>query len=488
MKLTSIFSRLLLITIVISLFPSCAVNPVTGKKQLMLMSEAQEVALGAQYDPSVVGTFGVYQNENLLAFVQEKGVEMGKLSHRPNLEYHFKILDSPVINAFAVPGGYIYLTRGILAQFNNEAELIGVLAHEMGHITARHTASQQSKQQLGQLLLIGGMIASEEFRQFADYAMQGMQLLFLKFSRDNEREADRLGVEYSSKIRYDAHKMADFFNVLKKMQLASDHGGVPTFMSTHPDPGDRYNSVNQKADEWQDSLNYASWTVNSDNYLRMIDGLVYGEDPRQGYVESNIFYHPEMKFKYPIPPGWKLQNSPIQVQMAPEDGKAMMIFTLAQQKTLEEASQQTLKDLQLTVLDTKKSSVNGLPAIGTVSQQVSQDQQTGQEQIIKVMSYFIEYNSTIYVFHGVASDVDFNSYYRVFESTMVNFNHLTEPSKINVRPKRIKVQSVQRSGTLADAFRYFRVPQDQFNELAFLNNLELSDQVTSGKLIKIIGD
>jgi len=477
-----------LIFALLFLIPSCAINPVTGKKQFMLMSEAQEVALGAQYDPSVVSTFGVYDNQELLNFVTEKGTEMGKISHRPNLEFHFKILDSPVINAFAVPGGYIYLTRGILAQFNNEAELIGVLGHEMGHVTARHSASQQSKQQLGQLLLVGGMIASEKFREFGEYASQGMQLLFLKFSRDNEREADRLGVEYSSKIQYDAHKMADFFDVLNKMQMASDHAGVPTFMSTHPDPGDRYNAVHQKSKEWQDSLQYLSWTVNADNYLRMIDGLVYGEDPRQGFMEANIFYHPEMKFKYPIPPGWKLINSPMQVQMAPEDGKAMMIFSLTQQQTLNEASMQTLKDLKLAVLSTKNASVNGFPAIATVSQQVSQDQQTGQEQIIKVMSYFIEYNSAIYVFHGVTSDADFNSYFRTFESTMVNFDRLTAASKINVRPKRIKIQSVRRSGTLESAFKNFGVPQTMMNELALLNNLELSDNVTQGKLIKILGD
>ena len=488
MKSITTVSKLLLLLAAILLIPSCAVNPVTGKKQLMLMSEAQEVALGAQYDPSVVSTFGVYNNQELLDFVTLKGTEMGRISHRPNLEFHFKILDSPVINAFAVPGGYIYLTRGILAQFNNEAELIGVLGHEMGHVTARHSASQQSKQQLGQLLLVGGMIASEKFREFGQYASQGMQLLFLKFSRDNEREADRLGVEYSSKIKYDSHKMADFFDVLNKMQMGSDHAGVPTFMSTHPDPGDRYNSVHQKSKEWQDSLQYSNWTVNADNYLRMIDGLVYGDDPRQGFVEANIFYHPEMKFKYPIPPGWNLVNSPMQVQMAPENGKAMLIFSLTQQKTLEEASQQTLKDLNLTVLSTKSAIVNKLPAIATVSQQVSQDQQTGQEQVIKVMSYFIQYNNAIYVFHGVASDVDFNSYFRIFESTMVNFDRLTENSKLNVKPKRIKVQTVQRSGTLSDAFKYFGVPQNQTNELALLNNLELSDQVQKGKLIKIIGD
>ncbi len=477
-----------LIFALLFLIPSCAINPVTGKKQFMLMSEAQEVALGAQYDPSVISTFGIYENAQLLEFITTKGTEMGKISHRPNLEYKFKILDSPVINAFAVPGGYIYLTRGILAQFNNEAELIGVLGHEMGHISARHSASQQSKQQLGQLLLVGGMIASEEFRQFGDYAMQGMQLLFLKFSRDNEREADRLGVEYSSKIRYDAHKMADFFNVLNKMQLASSHAGVPTFMSTHPDPGDRFNAVNSKTKEWQDSLSYTNWTVNQDNYLKMIDGIVYGEDPRQGFVEGNMFYHPELKFKYPIPPSWQLINSPMQVQMVPADEKAMMVFFMAQQNTLEEAGQEALNSLKLDVLDSKRVTINGSPAIIAISQQITQDEQTGQQQAIKVLSYIIQKNQNIYVFHGVAADADFNSYFRIFESTMSNFTNLTEPSKLNVRPQRIKIKSVQRSGSLADAFNSFRVPQSKVNELALLNNMELSDRVQKGKLIKIIGD
>lgn len=488
MKRVQILSKLALILSAILFVPSCAVNPVTGKKQLMLMSEAQEISLGAQYDPTVVSTFGVYQDDDLLSFIKTRGNELGKISHRPNLEYHFKILDSPVVNAFAVPGGYIYLTRGILAQFNNEAELIGVLGHEMGHVTARHTASQQSKQQLGQLLLVGGMIASEDFRQFANYAMQGMELLFLKFSRDNEREADRLGVEYASKIRYDANKMADFFQVLNKMSMGSDHGGIPTFMSTHPDPGDRYNAVKKQTREWQDSLKYNNWAVNGESYLRMIDGLVYGEDPRQGYVEANMFYHPEMKFKYPVPSGWQLQNSPIQVQMAPADGKAVIIFTLTQQKTLEEAAQQTLAGLNLTVLDSKKATVNGFPAIGTVSQQVSQDSQTGTQQTLKVMSYFIQYNGAIYVFHGVAADADFNSYYRIFESTMVNFNRLTETSKLNVKPKRIKVVQVPATGTLSQAFKSLKVPDSQMKELALLNNLELTDQVAKGKLIKIIGN
>jgi predicted Zn-dependent protease len=398
------------------------------------------------------------------------------------------VLDSPVVNAFAVPGGYIYLTRGILAQLNNEAELVGVIGHEMGHITARHSVSQQSKQQLGQLLLIGGMIASEKFAQYAEYALQGMQLLFLKFSRDDEREADRLGVQYSSLISYDAHKMADFFQVLNKMNMASSEGGVPTFLSTHPDPGDRYNTVHQLATRWQDSLKLASWKVNANSYLQLVNGIVYGEDPRQGYVEGNIFYHPELKFRFTFPAGWKLENLPTQVNVAPQDGKALMIFTLSGQKSLQEAAQATVKELNLTLVESRNTTVNGMPGIATVSKQVSQDQTTGQQQTLMVLSYFIDYNSTFYVFHGVSSEADFNSYLKLFESNMMSFSKLTDASKINIKPKRILVKTVQRAGTLGDAFNYYQVPENMRAELALLNNMELTDKVTTGKLIKIVGE
>jgi len=488
MKNLKISLNTLLVFALILLIDSCAVNPVTGKKQIMLMSEAQEIQLGAQYDPQVIATFGEYKNENLRNFLQQKGTEMGVISHRPKLEYHVKILDSPVVNAFAVPGGYIYFTRGILALLNNEAELIGILGHEMGHITARHSASQQSKQQLGQLLLIGGMIASEKFASYAEYAMQGMQLLFLKFSRDNEREADQLGVEYSSKVGYDAHKMADFFEVLNKMNMAESQGGVPTFLSTHPDPGDRYNSVHRQAKAWQDTLKLASYKVNGDSYLRMIDGIVYGEDPRQGYVEGNVFYHPDLRFRFTFPAGWQLENLPTQVNMGPKDGKALMIFTFAQGSTPEEAATNTIKQLGLDLQQSKQATVNGMPALATICRQVQQDQTTGQQQAIGVLSYYISYSGQVYVFHGVSAEADFAGYLNTFESAMNTFATLTDPAKLNIKPKRIQVRRAPRAGTLASAFSSYGVPQSQMTELAFLNNMELTDQLPAGKLIKIIGE
>ena len=488
MKKLNIPVLMLIFLATVLLVISCAINPVTGKRQLMLMSEEQEIALGLSYDPQVMATFGAYPDQNLQNFVQLRGVEIGKISHRPNLEYHVRVVDSPVVNAFAVAGGYIYLTRGILAQLNNEAELEGVMAHELGHIAARHTVSQQSKQQIGQLLLIGGMIASEKFAQYAQYALQGMQLLFLKFSRDDERQADALGVEYSSKLGYDAHKMADFFKVLQKMSLSESQGGIPTFLSTHPDPGDRYNDVNKSATEWQTQLNLGTYKVNQDSYLQMINGLIYGEDPKQGYVEGNTFYHPELKFKFSFPDGWKLENSPMQVSITPPDQKALMLFTMSSQKTLESAVDTTIAQYKLTLQDSKKTTVNGLQAIVIQCKQVSQDQSTGATQTNIVRSYFISHGGLIYVFHGVSAETDFVTYGSIMNSSMTTFSDLTDASKINVKPKKVEIVKVQRAGTLSDAFAYYRVPQKQYNELALLNDVELTDQVQVGKLIKIIGE
>ena len=260
----------------------------------MLMTESQEIAMGADYDPKLVASFGLYEDPKILGFIEKKGTEMGKIGHRPNLTYHFRILDSPVVNAFAVPGGYIYLTRGILAQLNNEAELMAVIGHEMGHINARHSASQQSKSMLGQILLLGGSAVSEKFAQYANYASTGLELVFLSFSRENEREADELGVEYTTKIGYDANKMADFFDVLNKM----DHGGssIPTFLSTHPSPTDRNALVKASAIKWQTTVGNQSWLVNSDEYLQLIDVLVYGKIPEGVMLKGLLSIIPNLNF------------------------------------------------------------------------------------------------------------------------------------------------------------------------------------------------
>lgn len=479
--LKSITTRVLITLGLLTVGLSCAVNPVTGKKELMLMSEQQEIALGIQSDPEVVASFGLYESPAIQAFISEKGTKMAAVSHRSNLEYHFKVLDSPVVNAFALPGGFVYFTRGIMAHFNNEAEFAGVLGHEIGHVTARHGARQQTTQILGQAGLIFGLIISKDFAQFADVASQALGLLFLKFSREHETESDRLGVEYSTKIGYDAREMAGFFQTIKR--LSGDQGGIPTFMSTHPDPLDRYNTVGKLAVEWQQKAGGTTYNVNRDAYLRMIDGIVYGEDPRQGYVENNVFYHPELKFQFPVPAAWKVQNMPTQVQIAPSDGKALLLFNLAQEKDLRSAADATVtKDSLRQVEPAQMVTVNGLSGVSILADQVNPQNNT----TIRLQIYLIQYNNIIYRFYGMSYLADFTTYRPAFLQTMQNFKTLTDQSKINVTPEKIKVRQVTADATLAAALRSFNMPENRLAELAIVNGMELTTPVTKGMLIKTV--
>ena len=329
---------------------SCALNPVTGKRELMLMSSADELAMGQQTNPQILQTYGKYEDADLARYVSALGKRLGALSHQPNLAYNIQVLDSPVVNAFAVPGGYVYLTRGILAYLNDEAELAGVVAHEIGHIAARHSAQQYSKAQFAQLGLGLGSVLSKTFRKYAGVAQAGVELLFLSFSRSDEREADSLGVEYSAKAGYDSNHMANLFTSLERLNPGEAQGGLPGWFSTHPNPENRIAAIKQDTLAWREKIGQTQFAVNRDQYLKQIDGIVFGEDPRQGYVEGNVFYHPELRFQFPVPAGWKVNNTASQVQMINQDQNAVILFSQAPEKTAAAAAQAFVNESKAAVL------------------------------------------------------------------------------------------------------------------------------------------
>ncbi|MEX2593128.1 MAG: M48 family metalloprotease [Anditalea sp.] len=463
------------------LMNGCARNPVTGKRQLVLMSEKQEIAIGKEADPQIVQSYGIYEDEALQEFISKKGQEMAEISHRDKLDYEFKILDSPIINAFALPGGFVYFTRGIMAHFNNEAEFAGVLGHEIGHITARHGVAQQRNALLGQLGLIAGIVFVPEFAQFAEEASQGLSLLFLKFGRDAETQSDKLGVEYSSKIGYDAKEMAGFFNTLERNQIASGAGELPEFLSTHPSPTGREANVSELADEWKEKLNLTNAEINRNAYLKMLDGLVYGEDPKQGFVENQVFYHPDLKFEVAVPKDWAYQNSPQQFQMAPKEGKALMTLSLASGNSLQEASSTVLKQYNLELIDAQETTINGLKAI---KMEAGQQQ---EEMIIKTLSYIIHHGDHFYNLMGITNTNDFNDYVSVFTHSMESFSLLNDPEKLNREPERIRLKTVASNGTLEQALKALGVPEKRLEEVSLLNGMLLSDEVSKGVLIKVVG-
>lgn len=478
--------QLLALSLIFTTFQQCAKNPVTGKRQVSFISEQQEIQMGQSYDPQVVAEMGIYKDASLEEFLTEKGNAMARESHRPNLPWTFRLVDTEVVNAFAVPGGFVYFTRGIMAHFNNEAQFAGVLGHEIGHVTARHTVQQQSKQTLAQIGLIGGMIAVPELAQSGESLMQGMQLLFLKFGRDAESQSDLLGVEYSTDIGYDAREMSGFFSTLDRLSGGAENR-APTFLSTHPDPANREVRVAQLATEYQAKDPRTNYEVGRDSYLRRIDGLLYGADPNQGYVEGGAFYHPQLKFQFNIPSQWRLINTPSQVQIVSPDQKSVMQMQLAQGSDPRAAAQEFIQGNNIQVSQQSGNQINGLNAytiIGTAQQQAQQGRQ--RSPALALEASFISYGGNIYMFLGMAQQADFRRYQRDIEFTIGSFAQLTDASKLNRKPERVKIVTNNRSQTVQQALTSQGIPQARLNELAVLNGMELNETIPKGMLYKAL--
>ena len=278
---------------------ACAVNPATGQRQFMLVSESEEIAMGREADGPITESFGLYESEALRTMVADLGNDMASRSERPALPWSFKLVDDPMVNAFALPGGFIFITRGIMAALNSEAELAGVIGHEIGHVTARHSASQMSRQQFQQIGLGVGSILSSDVASVAGVLSAGLGLLNLRYSRGDESQSDELGVRYMSRAGYDPNALVGVFRTLA---LAGGGGGsVPGWATTHPDP------VNREADIREiiaaSGQDYSEYIQRGEEYLRSLDGMTFGQDPREGFFDEETFYHPDMAFALDFPQG-----------------------------------------------------------------------------------------------------------------------------------------------------------------------------------------
>src|SRR5215216_7733795 len=274
---------------------SCARNPVTGKSELALVSESQEIQMGKQASQDVAQSIGLYQDAKLDSYVSTLGKRMAAASERPNLPWEFHVVDDASVNAFALPGGFIYVTRGLLASINDEAELATVVGHEIGHVTNRHSVQQISKQQLAQIGLGIGSILSSDIARFGQLASAGLSILFLKYSRDAENQADQAGFRYALNQNYDVREMTKVFETLSRVGEASGGGKLPEWLATHPNPENRIEHIEHLLDTL--SRDPSKGTVNREGYLQYVQGMTYGDDPRQGYFEGTRFYHPQMRFQ-----------------------------------------------------------------------------------------------------------------------------------------------------------------------------------------------
>ncbi|MDI6698012.1 MAG: M48 family metalloprotease [Candidatus Saccharicenans sp.] len=472
-------SWLLAIFLVISCF-SCAINPVTQKRELMLLSRADEMALGQQTDAEVTSTYGIYPDSTLNQYIAGVGKKLAAVSHQPDLEFKFQVLDSPVVNAFAVPGGYVYLTRGILAYLNDEAELAGVMGHEIGHVTARHSAQLYSKAQMAQIGLAVGAAFSRTFQKFAGLAEAGLTIMFLSFSREHERQADDLGVLYASKAGYDGSQMSSLFITLQKLNPQSGKDGLPSWLSTHPDPPDRIEAIKRAAADWKSQNPGVKLAINRDGYLNRLDGLVFGEDPRQGYVKDSVFYHPQLTFQFPVPADWKVNNTASRVLLIAPKEDAAMVLAFAQGKTPDEAAQAFATRNKVNLLSSDSLTVNGF-----LTRRLQFTLQT-EEANLTGLAHFVQKDDRVLMFLGYTESAKFNNYAQNFSGSLGGFKPLADPARINVNPEKIKIIKVARTDSLGNILKGYGYDESRQKQLAIMNGLELTDRVQAGTILKTI--
>src|SRR4051812_48838922 len=253
---------------------ACARNPVTGKNEIALVSEGQEIEMGKQASQEVAQTMGLVDNAGLASYVSAIGIKMAKASERPNLPWEFHVVDDASVNAFALPGGFIYVTRGLLGAINDEAELATVVGHEIGHVTNRHSVQQISKAQLAQLGLGIGSILSSDIARFGQLASAGLSVLFLKYSRDAENQADQAGFRYALHQGYDVREMSKVFATLDRLSQTAGGGKLPEWLATHPSPGNRIEHIEQMLDTVK--ADPSKGRVDREQYLQRVQGITYG--------------------------------------------------------------------------------------------------------------------------------------------------------------------------------------------------------------------
>ena len=484
----------LVVVLATVLFAGCTVSrsPITGKKRLYGYSWAQEVQIGKESDPQIVAQFGLYDDDRLAAYVTRIGEAVLAESHlrRPdadpefrNTPFTFRVLDSPVVNAFALPGGYVYVTRGLLSHLNNEAQLAVVLGHEVTHVAARHASQRAASQQLGTLGLIGVALGGQAV--FGGNTAQGVldiggttaQLLFLRYGRDDERESDQNGVDYAARVGYKTSEASAFFNSLKRIGEQQEGGGIPNFLSTHPDPGEREQTIQRISARWEAQ---GANIVEQEDYYAMLGNLVLGEDPRQGFVEGGVFYHPELKFSFPVPSGYQVINQPTQVGMVEPNQNAILLFSIAQDaSSASDAASKLTAEEGVQTVDSGSATVSGNRAYYVLA-----DVQTDNGEV-RLLTYYIEYGGQVYSFLGYAPKASFSTYRSTLERSMRGFDRVTDRRILNIQPSRLNLVTASRSGTFR-SFLPSNMPEQFTPEgLAILNQVELDTRIARGQKLKL---
>lgn len=478
----------LLLTFVLAVgLAGCATNPVTGGSDFVLMTEEQEIALGRQMHPQILQEMGPYDNARLNAYVQRVGERVAAKSHRSDLIYRFTVLDSQDVNAFALPGGYIYITRGLLAYLNSEAELAAVLGHEIGHVTARHTVRQHSAATATGL--IGAILAGASGVQGAgDLANIAGTAIVRGYGREHELEADRLGAEYLARSGYDPQAMLRVIHVLKdqenfEIQRAKEEGREPHvyhgLFSTHPANDQRLQEVVGAANKL---VAPDGDTTNRAEFLAQLEGVTFGDSEREGIRRGNRFYHRDLDFALEFPAGWRIENHPDRLLAQSPENDGMMQF--AMQDLNKRVSPQVFMRDQLKLTDLRNGEAiehDGMPGYTGIAEQ---NTSFGRLPVRYVVLYRDD-KALIFAGLSKARGMPYKYDAQILE-TARSFHRLTERERTLATAQRIHIIRAGQNTRFADLARESAIPNHPEAQLRLLNGHYPDGEPQPGESIKIV--
>ncbi len=478
--------RFTALAVSLAFLSACSVNPATGQREFVLMSAQDEARAGADAAAQVEQEMGLVRDPALASYVQAVGARVAALSPRRDVEYRFFVVNMPESNAFALPGGYIYVSRGLLALSRSEDELANVIAHEIGHVAARHSAQRQTRAMGVGLLSVlgtiaagalGGAGAAQTVAQLGQVAGAG---LIASYGRDQEREADRIGQGVAARAGYDPAAMSTFLSSLQQeTELRLGRSPRPSFLDSHPSTPERVSSAASLARTLERAPAAGIATTRA-AYLSRLEGLLVGPDPAGGIVRDTVFLHPKLDFRIRFPAEWQIQNTDSAVvAVAPRGDAALQLQLQGRGSDPREAARRFLAEQRVEIVDSGPLRIQNLS--GYRVRAVGATQQGGR---VGADLVWIAYRGAIYRLQGIAPEQSFLAYASLFQKSAQSFRPLTPDELALCRERRLHVLAAREGETIAELSDR---GGNAWNgaETSVMNGLNLASRLHAGEPIKV---
>ncbi|MFC1482858.1 M48 family metalloprotease [Candidatus Margulisiibacteriota bacterium] len=488
-QLTKILLIIITAFIVLGGMTGCTTNPLTGQRNFNIVSDQEEVYIGKQVHKQIKAQFGLYEDKEMQTYVYDIGQRLVNVSDRKEIKYHFYVLDSPIINAFAVPGGYIYVTRGAMTEINTEAELAAVLGHELGHVTARHGAQKLSQARAAQ----GGMILASIFAKdvvdnWGGLINVGINLAILGYGRENELESDQLGVIHAYRAGWHPNGMEEFLITLQKKE-DHDPSNLEQMLQSHPATKERIQFAKKKRRQVMDKLSpeeQQQLIVKEDDYKRKINGIVYGPGKKMGELKNNTYKNYEYGINWTIPSSWKVQKlsqNEINALLQAEHNKKTQLFL----QTVQMKDNIKLEDLTKAVIESRKATVKQQVnvTIGGHPAQLTDVEGGSKYPQYRIYTMIVGKYGYIFTYFN-QTQITYDDFKTAVINSLQQFKIMNETERQKYAPKKLQIYTIKSGDTFTSISTKFYGTNKHAKKLAIFNGYNSeTDKPKTGMILKI---